>query len=258
MSLIVNADDFGISADANRAITQCFNKGYINRTTVMVNMPFAVEGYEISQKNGFTEKVGLHINLTAGTPLSDDIKSNPYFCDEEGNFNAAFYHNTKLRLKMDDKSVFDMEKEIEAQLKMYRELGFTLNHVDSHHHAHTNLPVYKALKNLSSVYKFSSIRLSRNLYKDGSFLKDAYKKYYNNKIKKICESTTDYFGSYEDAATYFIYPNDINSCKNFSAFCNKYDLEIMVHPMFDKDGFLSDSGIPFEKEIGLYEAFEKV
>lgn len=255
MSLIVNADDFGKSPEVNKAITECINRGIVNRTTVMTNMPYASEAAYIAAKNGFTEHVGLHINLTEGTPLSESIKKNPVFCDENGNFNQAFYYNTKLRLHMNDKCVFDIEQEIEAQLEMYRDLGFTLNHLDSHHHVHTNLPFYKALKNLSTVYDFSSIRLSRNLYKDQKFLKTVYKNYYNKLIGSICEHTTDFFGSYIDAANYFIFPNDISSLKKFEEFISKYDLEIMVHPLYNQEGILCDGEIPFEKEIKLYEAF---
>jgi len=204
LSLIVNADDFGKSMEVNKAITECFNRGYINRTTIMVNMPYAVEAFEMAEKNGFIDKVGLHINLTEGRPLTTGISQNPYFCDEERNFNAAFYHSKKLRLHMDDESVFDIEKEIEAQLSIYKDLGFRLNHIDSHHHVHTNLPVLKALKNISSEYKFSSIRLSRNLYKGGSKLNKIYKIIYNNQVKRICSETTDYFGSYEDCFEYFL------------------------------------------------------
>lgn len=257
MGLIVNADDFGKNENVNKAITECFNRGIIGRTTIMTNMPFATEALSLSLKNGFSENVGLHINITEGKPLSDDIKSNPNFCDENGIFNAAFYHNTKQRLKMDNKSIADVEKEIRAQIEAYRELGFTLNHIDSHHHAHTNYPIYLALKNLSKECDFSSIRLSRNLYKNGNFLKNTYKKCYNGMIKKICRSTSDYFGSFLDAAVYFDYPEGSSSLKDFSDFCNRYNLEIMVHPMYNDENILVDTEMPFEKETGLYEAFEK-
>lgn len=261
-NLIINADDFGKNQSVNKAITECFNRHIINRTTIMMNMPYVADALELSQKNGFFEHIGIHLNLTEGTPLTDPIKSNPNFCDENGIFNAAFYHNTRLRLKMDDKSVRDIERELDAQLSLYKEFGFTLNHVDSHHHAHTNFPVYKALEDLYLKYEFKSIRISRNLYKDGNFLKNTYKKYYNNKIRKICDETTDYFGSYRDVVTYFIYPNDINFRENFNDFLKNNSLEVMVHPCYDEKGVLSDiSGdmyIPFEKEIELYEAYKKV
>lgn len=255
MRLIVNADDFGKSLEVNRAITECFNRGIINRTTVMTNMPYAAEAAAMAMKNGFMEHVGLHLNFTEGTPLSDSIKMNRDFCDENGNYNQAFYYNTKLRLHMNDKSIFDIEQEIEAQIELYHDLGFNLNHIDSHHHVHTNMPFYKALKNLSSVYSFSSIRLSRNLYKDAKLLKKLYKNYYNNKIRQICSTATDYFGSFHDVENYFIYPNDISSVNMFKEFIEKNDLEIMVHPQYSSDSILCDSEVPFEEEIKLYEAF---
>lgn len=256
MSLIVNADDFGKSQEVNKAIEECFNKGFINRTTIMTNMPFAEEAYEIAEKNGFTDKVGIHLNLTEGMPLTDNIKLNSNFCDENGMFNAAFYHSTKKRLHMDGQSVNDITEELRAQLTKYAQLGFSLNHIDSHHHVHTNYPVFKALKRLSEEFSFSSIRLSRNLYKGGSRLNRIYKCLFNKSVKKICRHTTDYFGSFKDAVDYFATEFDEEFVDDASKKCVKFysenDLEIMVHPMY-RDGVLVDTDIPFEKEILLYE-----
>lgn len=39
MKLIINADDFGISNDVNRAILQSFQEGLISSATIMTNMP---------------------------------------------------------------------------------------------------------------------------------------------------------------------------------------------------------------------------
>ena len=47
MGLIINADDFGKNQNVNKAITECFNKGLINQTTVMVNMPGIYEAVEL-------------------------------------------------------------------------------------------------------------------------------------------------------------------------------------------------------------------
>ena len=41
--MIINADDFGYSESVNKAISDCFERGLINRTTIMVNMPHAEE-----------------------------------------------------------------------------------------------------------------------------------------------------------------------------------------------------------------------
>lgn len=253
MQLIVNADDFGKSEDVNRAISECFDKGYIDRTTIMVNMPFAEKACEMAKEKGFFDKVGLHINLTEGQPLTEGIKNNPLFCDENGQYNAAFYRSTRLRLHMDRASVNDIYNELKAQIDKYIEFGFTLNHIDSHHHVHTNYPVLKALKSLSREYEFKSIRLSRNLYFGGGFLSRKYKEIYNNSVKKICDNTTEYFGSYVDAQNY---RNEINKtdASAFKKFTNEHSLEVMVHPMYSLDGVLVDTEVPFEEEILLYEA----
>ena len=257
MALIVNADDFGKSQEVNKAIEESFSKGFINRTTIMVNMPAAEEAYEIAYKNGFVNKVGIHLNLTEGYPITENIKKNRDFCDEDGKFNSAFYHSTKKRLYMNEQAVSVITEELKAQLDKYKELGFTLNHVDSHHHVHTNYPVFKALKRLSKEYEFSSVRLSRNLYKGGSKLNRLYKYLFNKSVKKICSSTTDYFGSFKDAVDYFATEFNEELVDDASSKCVKFysekDLEIMVHPMYSKDGVLVDTDIPFEKEILLYE-----
>lgn len=257
MALIVNADDFGKSPEVNKAIAECFNKGYINRTTVMVNMPYAEEAFDIAKENGFIDKVGLHINLTEGRPLSDSIKLNSDFCNMEGVFTAAFYRSTKKRLHMDKESVSDITEEVKAQIDKYLSLGFTLKHIDSHHHVHTNYPVYKSLKILSRYYNFSSIRLSRNLYRGGSLFNRTYKSFINKKFRQICNHTTDYFGSFKDVVDYFATGSDeqiVDSTTNIvNDFCVKHDLEVMVHPMYSKEGVLVDSDIPFEREILLYE-----
>ena len=84
--MIINADDFGYSESVNEAICQCFNRGLINRTTIMVNMPEAENAAEIAKNNGFFHRVGLHINLTEGRAMTEECR-NSSLCDEKGCFN---------------------------------------------------------------------------------------------------------------------------------------------------------------------------
>ena len=79
MGIVRNADDFGKSTEINNAILTCFKDGLIDRTTIMVNMPGADEAAELAREEGFFDKVGLHLNLTEGEPLTDEIKQNPLF-----------------------------------------------------------------------------------------------------------------------------------------------------------------------------------
>lgn len=240
MSIVINADDFGKSEEVNRAIAEAFEKGFINRTTLMVNMPYADEAVKLARQQGFANKVGVHLNLTEGKPLTDDMKENPLFCDKDGCFHAGFHMTTKHRLYMNRKASGQIYNELKAQLEKYQRYGLKLWHVDSHHHVHTDYPVFRVLKRLSAEYRFSSVRISRNLYFGGNYLIRFYKRQYNRAVQKLCMDTTDLFGSYQDLKTVLAgRPDDMLKGNS---------LEIMVHPMYDVNGVLVDSEVPMEEE----------
>ena len=234
MGLIRNADDFGKNGSVNRAIAECFAKGYIDRTTLMVNMDGAEEAVRIARENGFSDRVGIHLNLTEGMPLTQPIRSNPLLCDVNGRFHAAFRQTTKYRLYMDQLSKDQIYTELKAQIEQYAAWGLTLFHVDSHHHVHTDYPVYSVLKRLSKEYRFSSIRLSRNLYRKGSLPMRIYKAWYNRAIRKLCGKTDDLFGSCADLFAY-------DSEEALRALAAGKKIEIMMHPMYDQAGILTDT-----------------
>ncbi len=246
MSLIINADDFGKSEEINRAIAECFAKGLIQRTTLMVNMPAADAAVALSKEKGFADRVGIHLNLTEGEPLTVELKNNPLLCDTRGFYHAGFHKTLKYRLYMDALTINQIRREFEAQFEKYKAYGLTLWHVDSHHHVHTNYPVLRALKPLASKYEFRSIRLGRNLYHGGNLLMRLYKSLYNHALKRLCNTTTDYFGSFKDCDTYFL-----SDSAAVMKFVQNKELEIMVHPMYDSDGVLVDTEVPMEKEKEL-------
>ncbi len=246
MGLIRNADDFGKSREVNRAITECFAKGYIDRTTLMVNMDAAEEAVQIAKREGFADRVGIHLNLTEGTPLTEPIRSNPLLCDANGNYHAAFRQTTKYRLYMDQLSKDEIYTELDAQLARYADWGLTLFHVDSHHHVHTDYPVYCVLKQLAKKYSFSSIRISRNLYHGGSALNGLYKGWYNKAVRRLCETTSDYFGSYPDLTDYQTERQNTLLVQNRA-------VEIMMHPMYDAAGNLADTDLDMEQEAAFLD-----
>lgn len=238
MSMIINADDFGKTEEVNQAICECFRLNYIDRTTLMVNMPYADDAMKLAKEQGLMERVGIHLNLTAGKPLTESISKNPLFCNEQGEFHAGFHRSMKSRLWMSPNDVQQIREELEAQIQKYLSYGCTLKHVDSHHHVHTDLPVLKALEPLLKKYEFCSIRIGRNL-----FLKEytqvfniLYKHYYNGRLKKTGLSLTEYFGSANDLRSY------VRRLRlNMKQFAKRHQIEVMIHPMYDADGALVDT-----------------
>src|SRR5438067_10426812 len=66
--LVINADDFGLSAGVNRGILEAHAAGTVSSTSLLVNAPGfadAVRGARSAPGLG----VGLHLNLTAGSPV---------------------------------------------------------------------------------------------------------------------------------------------------------------------------------------------
>lgn len=254
MALFVNADDFGKSKEINGAICEAFERGYITSATLMANMPGAKEAYKLARENGFDDKVGVHLNITEGMPLTTGIRNNPLICSQDGSFNAAFYHNTKYRLYMDRQSVDQIKAELDAQITLFLELGFKSMHIDSHHHVHTNYPVYRAINELSAKYHYEYIRLSRNLYRGGSLFNGIYKAVYNRGIHRLADRHSACFGSYRDLMTYFLLDPDNRDdrCREASdpmlKLYSDKDVEIMVHPMYGENGELMDTDIPMKEE----------
>lgn len=231
MAVIVNADDFGMSRSVNEAIALAFERGLIDRTTLMTNMPDAAEAMKMAEDAGFIDRVGIHINLTSGMPLTDGILHDPLMCDPGTGFNARFVHSMKTRFFFPGKTGKCVEAELRAQLDRFRELGGKLWHVDSHHYVHTNPSVWHILKRVFADYPVVSVRLGRNMYTDAGLPMRIYKAVLNSSIKRYCRGRPEYFGSGED----------------FGRFCEKYpdlaaraEMEVMVHPVFDEEGTLSD------------------
>ena len=194
MSIIVNADDFGLSKSVNEAIKQCFKNVFINRTTVMTNMPGFQEAIKIAESNGFKDKVGLHLTLDEGIPLTEGIRNNCHFC-KDNHFVKGCMFKPQWLFYMSKYDRTCLEREIEAQMQTYVDAGFTLMHLDSHHFVHTSSPlilnivIKKALK-----FGFKSMR-NIAIYPEDMLVKRILKKYVKYKIEKRF-ITTKHFAQY--------------------------------------------------------------
>lgn len=222
--VIVNSDDFGKSHEVNLGILEGFRRGILTRATLMVNMPYADEAVKMAFDNNFADKIGLHMNLTEGESLTEDIRHVNWIYKNGMTDNVIPYlrHHWKIS-DIDKKRILC---EIKSQFDKYVEYGLSLNHVDSHQHVHNEYVIWKLLSRVGLEYGFKSIRIARNLMSHKGAkqkLKLIYKNWLNRQITERFVST-DYFGSYDDCLNYF----DGNGT-----------VEVMVHPVL-KDNKLYD------------------
>ena len=114
--LIINADDFGLSAGVNRGILEAHRAGTVGSASLLVNTPGFADAVEAARAAPELD-VGLHLNLTAGSrfgPLS---------------------HLVALALagRIDAR---DVAAECAAQIERLRATGLRITHLDGHEHVH--------------------------------------------------------------------------------------------------------------------------
>ena len=221
--IIINADDFGLDIKTNDAIVESFQKGYISSTTLMANMIGFDDACEKSKLHQLENSIGIHLNLTAGRPLSDQIKTNIRFCDPSGNF----IRERKNILFLNKKDQSDISAEYSAQIQKVLSSGINPTYIDSHHHYHTEPAVLSIVCKLAIKYNIPFVRLTRNFGDGISTVKSVYKSMANHYIKNKGLSNLDYFGSVEDICKLEKMP--------------PYKIEVMVHPTYTEDRTLIDA-----------------
>jgi predicted glycoside hydrolase/deacetylase ChbG (UPF0249 family) len=127
--LIVNADDFARDPEVNRGILSAHHQGIVTTTTVLINMPGAVQAVREAAHSAPDLGIGLHLNLTLGTPCSP-ISDIGELVDEEGLFHKIdYWHKNHQSLP-----IHRVETEWRAQIDKFISTGIKVDHLDSHHH----------------------------------------------------------------------------------------------------------------------------
>lgn len=214
----VNADDFGLNKHCSEAIAEAFRKGLVTDTTMMATGEYFDEAAALAKEQGFSDRIGVHLNLTEGVPLTKEIKNCPRFV-ADGRFHKG-YNRVMPLSKVEKKAVY---KELTAQMDKIQKAGFQINHADSHHHIHTGVFIAPIVVKVCREHNVDKIRLHRNLGTI-SAAKRFVKTRYNRWLRRKGFTTTEYFA-------YVIDIRDGELPDN---------TEIMVHPDYDKDGVLID------------------
>lgn len=132
-TLIVNADDFGLTPGVSRGILEAGARGIVTSTTLLVNREIDAETLEALDASGIG--VGLHLNLTLGRPVTDPRRV-PSLVDADGRF-VKDPREAVARAKIDEARI-----ELGNQIDAFRALmGRFPTHLDSHHHVGVHEPI---------------------------------------------------------------------------------------------------------------------
>ena len=214
IKLIINADDFGKSKEINLAIMEAMDLNLCKDTTLLVNFEDSLHAAELAIQKNSKNNVGVHLNLAEGYPLTDDIKKEKLFCNDDGLFH---YKKDKriLRLTTSEKKAIYIE--LRSQINLCRKYGIPISHADSHGHIHEEPGMLKIIMNIVKQEKIPFLRIAQNLAKSSSY-KALYRNFCNSYISLNNLAASKYFGSTSDyyIAKDRLKPNSV--------------VELMIHP----------------------------
>jgi len=155
--LIVNADDFGLTAGVNRSIIELHKARVLTSATLMARAAGTEQAIDLT-RSAPSLGVGCHVVLVDGEPLLKP-KDLPSLVDQHtGTFQpklGAFLQ----KLLAGRISEAEIEAEAAAQIALLQSRGLHLTHIDAHKHAHM-LPA--VLRPLLRAAKAAGIRAIRN------------------------------------------------------------------------------------------------
>lgn len=220
LQVIVNADDLGISPEANSEIFGLMQQGIVTSATAIANGPW-VESACQKIKNFPQCSFGVHLNLTEFSPLTGHHKLTPLL-DQTG----AFVEQHVRTVRIDSQLAQGIFEEFCAQIEKLKSLGISISHIDSHHHVHTIPGIFRTLKKVQQQFGIRRVRLSRNIYGPTEVTPLSLrckKSVYNSLLKyyfstKTTQTFTDFKTFYERTQT------------AGSALPRYRSVELMVHP----------------------------
>lgn len=201
MKIIINADDFGYSSEINKAIEQAIKRGIISSTTILVNMPAFDEAVDIAKRENFIDRIGIHLNLFEGKPITKEMQECKLFCDENHHYHGRKDENGVFRGKK--KKIFDplltnrniIFNELSAQIEKAVDAGIVPTHLDSHGQLHTNFFIGNIVIDLAKKYNIPSIRINSNLRKRKNIFSKLEIMLYNLRLQRNGIKCVDYVGT---------------------------------------------------------------
>jgi predicted glycoside hydrolase/deacetylase ChbG (UPF0249 family) len=203
-----------MSAEINQAVAIAFRNDWITTASLMTNMPGFEDACSLIESEKLQARVGVHLNLSEGVPITHRIRACERFCDESGMFrNRAAARESAFFLSEFERQA--VRQELEAQIRALSSLGIHPCHLDSHRHHHTEWAIGQVVIELARQADITAIRIMRNCKPLGGPVKRVYRAIFNRNLRRAALARSRYFGSAAEIKPI------LKSCAQ---------VEIMVHP----------------------------
>ncbi|MGA3081757.1 MAG: ChbG/HpnK family deacetylase [Terracidiphilus sp.] len=155
--LILNADDFGLTAGVNRAIVELHRAGALTSATLMARAAATEEAIELALATP-TLGVGCHVVLVDGEPALSAPELSTLVDPRTSRFHPTLGKFLR-RLLTGAVRTSEIEAEAAAQIARLQKRGLRLTHFDTHKHTHMFPAV---LRPVLRAAKAAGIRAVRN------------------------------------------------------------------------------------------------
>jgi hopanoid biosynthesis associated protein HpnK len=154
--LIITADDFGLAPEVNQAVETAHRNGILTAASLMIGAPATADAVDRARRMR-TLKVGLHIVLTDGYPVSPPSRL-PNLVDKFGRFRSDMTR-ASVRISFDPMARRQVAREIAAQFESFVATGLQLDHVDCHKHWHLHPIISHLILDIGQRYGMTALRV---------------------------------------------------------------------------------------------------
>ncbi|MBN2581120.1 MAG: ChbG/HpnK family deacetylase [Pirellulales bacterium] len=176
--LILHADDFGMNAGVTDGVLEGFRRGVLTSTSLLANAPDAARALTLWKPllaeytaGGLPSQLirreladppqafdlGVHLNLTLGTPLTDDYPAE--LLDSAGRFPGVYALFFRLR-RSPEKYADALRQEIGRQIEFLRDHGFQPTHLNGHQYIELLPAVAALLPGILRRYEIGVVRVA--------------------------------------------------------------------------------------------------
>ncbi|MGH9497715.1 MAG: ChbG/HpnK family deacetylase [Terriglobales bacterium] len=152
--LIVNADDFGLTAGVNRGIVEAHQNGIVTSATLMANGAGFDDAVALAKANPKLS-VGCHVLLVDGTPILEAARVQSLI---EGMRFRRDISGFAWRAVLGKLESGEIEAEVAAQIRKLQDAGIAVSHIDTHKHTHMFPQVLRPLLRAARACGVRAIR----------------------------------------------------------------------------------------------------
>ena len=155
-SLVVNADDLGLTVGVNDGIFDAHEHGILTSASMFASAPATSDAIRRARSRP-SLGVGVHLALVDGTPTLPPSRV-PTLVEDDERFRRSWkpFIVACLRGMV---SLAEVELELTAQIERLRSAGAGLTHLDAHKHVHAYPPVFAIVAGLASRFGIPVVRV---------------------------------------------------------------------------------------------------